>query len=88
MPKNLTDWCVFLADDSRKEDQEDHKSKGEQVEEVLLAIEVLPSLQDNLLRLFPKLPQGCGKEDKWQTIGVDHQEKNAKEQKNNFFPRC
>ena len=54
MLKSLT-GCPSLADKSRKEEKDEDKGEGEQVNEVLLAVEVTPPLQFHLAQLLPQL---------------------------------
>ena len=85
MLKNLT-YCPSFTDDGRKEEKDEDKGEGEQVEEVLLALEVIPPLQFHLAQLLPELQQGCDEEDNGKAIGVNHQKKNSKEEIYNLFP--
>ena len=87
MLKNIT-YCPSLTDDGRKEEKKEDEGKGEQVDEVLLALEVVPPLQLHLAQLLPQLQQGCDEEDDGETIGVNHQKKNSKEEIYDLFPGC
>ena len=85
MLKNLT-YSPSFTDDGRKEDKEEDEGECEQVDEVLLALEVIPLLQLHLAQLLPELQKSCDKEDKGEAISVDHQKKNPKEEIYDLFP--
>ena len=87
MLKNIT-YCPSLTDDGRKEEKKEDEGEGEQVDEVLLALEVVPPLQLHLAQLLPQLQQGGDEEDDGETIGVNHQKKNSKEEIYDLFPGC
>ena len=87
MLKNIT-YCPSFTDYGRKEEKKEDEGKGEQVDEVLLALEVVPPLQLHLAQLLPQLQQGGDEEDDGETIGVNHQKKNSKEEIYDLFPGC